>query len=65
MPSCMASICSRICTLGHSVGPLVHCYIDSNFHWLWIQSLKFFVALGTRVYLRNKLYNIPLVLAAL
>ncbi len=23
-------------TLGHSVEPLVHCYIDSNFHWLWI-----------------------------
>ncbi len=21
---------------GHSVGPLVHCHIDSNLHWLWI-----------------------------
>ncbi len=21
-------------TQGHSVGPLVHCYVDSNFHWL-------------------------------
>ena len=23
-------------TLGHSVGPLVHCCLDTNFHWLWI-----------------------------
>ncbi len=23
-------------TKGHSVGPLVNCYIYSNFHWLWI-----------------------------
>ncbi len=23
-------------TIGQRVGPLVHCYIDSNFHWLWI-----------------------------
>ncbi len=20
---------------GHSVGPLVHCHVDSNLHWLW------------------------------
>ena len=23
-------------TKGHSVGPLVHCLIDSNYYWLWI-----------------------------
>ena len=23
-------------TIGHSVGPLVHCLLDSNFNWLWI-----------------------------
>ena len=27
---------SHTLAIGHSVGSLVHCCTDSNFHWLWI-----------------------------